>query len=103
LAALGDRRARGADPAHGGEAGRERGRWNADHVAAAACWDGSLQADDPDFVRNVLPKLSGVPLRAIAAATGLSEGYCSFVRRGLKTPHRRHWAVLIGLASERGS
>jgi len=38
--------------------------------------------------------------RATAAQTGLSEGYCSFVRRGRKVPHRRHWAALGRLSDE---
>jgi hypothetical protein len=38
-------------------------------------------------------------MRAMAKATGLSEGYCSLVRRGLKVPHRRHWAVLAELGA----
>ncbi len=55
-------------------------------------------ADEPDaFTRDVLPGLQSVPLRVMAEATGLSEGYCSFVRRGQKVPHRRHWLSLAAL------
>jgi len=50
---------------------------------------------DPDaFARDVLPRLREIPLRIMADAAGLSLGYCSFVRRGKKVPHPRHWPVL---------
>jgi hypothetical protein len=32
-----------------------------------------------------------VPPRELAAVTGLSEHYCSLIRLGKRTPHRRHW------------
>ncbi len=51
------------------------------------------------FTRDILPKLQAVSLRDMSRATGLTEGYCSFVRRGLKVPHRRHWQPLAALAA----
>lgn len=45
------------------------------------------------------PQLQEVSIDAMARATGLSKGYCSFVRRGLRTPHMRHWAALEALAA----
>ncbi|MDP9369369.1 MAG: hypothetical protein M3Q03_14030 [Chloroflexota bacterium] len=66
----------------------ERGRGDAD------------QGDAEVFRREVLPKLQGVPLGVMAKATGLSEGYCSFIRRGEKVPHRRHWASLARLNND---
>ncbi len=98
-AALARLRDAGTDPAHGGVAARKRGARNAAHVAAAALWD-ETDGPPPDrdiFQRDILPGLLGVPLRAMAIATGLSEGYCSFVRRGQKVPHRRHWETLARL------
>ena len=99
--ALAELRARGSEPAHGGDAGRNRGERNAEHVRTIAAWERKHDgADDPGaFARDVLPHLRGIPLRAMAEATGLSEGYCSFVRRGQKVPHRRHWAALARLGS----
>lgn len=92
-------RAEGCDPAHSGEAGRKRGTRNAAHAGAVALWD--REHDEPAkpnaFARDILPRLQGVPLRLMAEATGLSLGYCLFVRRGLKLPHRRHWATLAQL------
>ncbi len=39
----------------------------------------------------MLPGLQTISLRAISEATGLSLGYCSFIKRGVKIPHPRHW------------
>ncbi|MDP9353485.1 MAG: hypothetical protein M3P51_18350, partial [Chloroflexota bacterium] len=104
-AALAKMRAGGADPAHGGVAARKRGERNAGHVAAMAAWERSYDGpptDEVAFARNILPRLCSVPLREMAEATGLSLGYCSFVRSGKKLPHRRHWMVLAKLASGAG-
>ncbi|MDP9470030.1 MAG: CRISPR-associated endonuclease Cas1 [Chloroflexota bacterium] len=97
-------RAEGTDPAHGGEAGRKRGERNAAHVAAVARWEGAGdEPTEPDaFARDILPRLRAVPLRLMAEATGLSLGYCSFVRRGQKVPHRRHWGTLARLSDDHG-
>ncbi len=97
-------RSEGIDPAHGGKAGRKRGQRNAGHMAAVMEWEqarGEADQGDPDmFRREVLPKLQGVPLGVMAKATGLSEGYCSFIRRREKVPHRRHWVALARLGNE---
>jgi len=101
LTTLAELRASGNDPAHGGDAGRRRGKRNAAHVAAAMTWerdgDDRTPLDAETFTSDVLPRLQGVPLRSIAEATGLSQGYCSFVRRGQRVPHRRHWITLARL------
>lgn len=99
-ATLAERRAHGTDPAHGGEAGKARGRRNATHYAAVAEWErAAIEQPEPEtFARDILPMLQGISLRKMAEATGLTEGYCSFVRRGLKVPHRRHWQTLLSLA-----
>jgi hypothetical protein len=88
-------RAAGEDPAHSETASKRRGdkvglaqqayrQWDAEH---------SGEADPEMFRREILPGLQGVLLGAMARATGLSEGYCSFIRRGIKIPHRRHWEM----------
>lgn len=105
LAALAARRESGDDPAHGGDAGERRGKRNAAHVAALTDWNRERRESEPTpdpetFSRDILPALQGVSLRAMADATGLTQGYCSFVRRGLKEPHRRHWAVLLRLGKD---
>ncbi len=78
---------------------RSRGRRNATHYAAVAEWErAAIEQPDPEhFTREILPVLQDIPLGKMARATGLTEGYCSFVRRGLKVPHRRHWNTLARL------
>jgi hypothetical protein len=40
------------------------------------------EQDTAEFERDILPKLVAVPIRALAAATGLSVGYCRRVKKG---------------------
>lgn len=69
-------------------------------------WDwqhGNGDADPADadidaFARDVLPGLAGVQTRALMAATGLGSTYSKLIRRGVRTPHRRHWAALARLS-----
>ncbi len=82
-----------------------RGKRNAAYVAASVRWQqehggAGEPTDGGAFIRDVLSRLQGVPLRVMAGATGLSKGYCSFVRRGRKVPHRRHWKVLKRLGDD---
>ncbi len=92
-------------PAHDAEAGKKRGQRNTSHNTAAAAWnrEGQEGAEPNDVARDVLPGLQSVPLRLMAQATGLSEAHCSFVRRGLRVPHRRYWCALIGLERQNES
>lgn len=101
-ATLTARRAVGSDSAHGGRAGESRGRRNATHHHANAAWkqENTDGQDSAYFTHEILPRLQSVSLRKMADATGLTEGYCSFVRRGLKVPHRRHWATLARIGRE---
>jgi hypothetical protein len=94
-AALAKARAAGEDPAHGGEAGKVRGRKNADHDAANRAWDTEShpEMEGIDFERDVLPLIRDTPLTRLVEITGLSLRYCSLIRRGLVVPHRRHWMV----------
>jgi hypothetical protein len=39
-----------------------------------------------------------VPTVAMGQATGLSNGQCSKLHRGLHVPHHRHWPALAKLA-----
>jgi len=45
------------------------------------------------WAATVQPSLKAFPLRVMAHATGLTKGYCSFIRCGLKVPHRRHYGA----------
>lgn len=55
------------------------------------------RSSEAEYRRDILPRLSGLPLATIAQATGLSLAYCSRIRRGVVRPHPRHWAVLSRL------
>jgi hypothetical protein len=52
------------------------------------------EQDTAEFERDILPKLVAVPIRALAAATGLSVGYCRRVKKGTITPHPMWWEAL---------
>jgi hypothetical protein len=54
-----------------------------------------------DFLQDIQPALQCSPLSKIMDATGLSLRYSSLIRRGLKIPHRRHWAKLAQLVPGR--
>lgn len=61
---------------------------------------GVLDGAEPRGERNAREPFSGGrsgPNPLIARATGLSQAHWSFVRRGVRVPHRRHWAVFSEL------
>jgi CRISPR-associated protein Cas1 len=97
---LTEMRAMGREPSKGGEARRKLGEKNSQHMKDQAVWDAEDQSEAvPEvFRREILPGLQAVSLSTMASATGLSEGYCSFVRRGIKVPHLRHWPILMQIA-----
>jgi CRISPR-associated endonuclease Cas1 len=96
LAAL---RAEQRDPAHGGQAAQLRGAKNAAHQRANHEWTGEA-ADPATFTREILPSIEHLTVADIAAATGLSEVYCSMIRLGKRVPHPRHWAALATVADQ---
>ena len=59
-------------------------------------WDAAHEEEHnpEEFIRDVLPKLQGVPLNVMMRATGLSRQYCSLIRRGARVSHLRHWEQL---------
>jgi CRISPR-associated endonuclease Cas1 len=94
-------RAQGADPAHGGDSGQQRGRTNAQHQRDIAAWEGAERDDAAalDFQRDILPRVRQVSLNELTRATGLSLRYCWLIRRGERIPHPRHWAALASVNS----
>jgi len=90
-------RAEQRDPAHGGRAAEIRGAKNAAHQRANRDWIGE-RADPAVFDREILPMIRQVPVPVLAAASGLSEPYCSLIRLGKRVPHPRHWATLASAA-----
>lgn len=89
-------RAAGRDPSQTREARKLRGAKNSQRMKEQKIWEAEHGIDpDPEvFTRDILPRLQEVSLGSLAKATGLSQQYCSLIRRGLKVPHARHWAVL---------
>jgi hypothetical protein len=95
-------RASGIDPSQAGPAAEKRRaimkqrrkeelEWDAEHA--------ETEIDQVVFVNEILPRLKGVSLSRISSVTGLSQQYCSLIRRGLKVPHPRHWQSLGSLNS----
>lgn len=71
---------------------REKAEWERLHTSQ------DLQLD---FLQDIQPALQCLPLSKIMDAMGLSLRYSSLIRRGLKIPHRRHWAKLAQLVPNR--
>ena len=89
----------GKDPRASAHAGHKRGKANAEHHRRNHRWarEHPGQRDEAWFKREVVPKLQGWPLNAIARATGLSLAACSRIRAGAQAPHPRHWDGLLAL------
>jgi CRISPR-associated endonuclease Cas1 len=94
-ARLAELRAQGIDPSKTLEAKAKIGRANARANEEARVWERDNGRPDPDaFAREILPLIVDVPLLKLAAVTGLSIQHCGLIRRGLRTPHPRHWKAL---------
>lgn len=94
-------RAEGIDPSHTGEATEKRRTIMDQRRREEAEWDAAhcgVEVDESVFYAEILPQLQDLSISNIAKATGLSQQYCSLIRRGLKVPHPRHWTALRRLA-----
>jgi len=93
---LNELRREGSDPAHGGRAARRRASTQRRQARARARWHDALDSrtDSAVFRREILPRLRRVSLSRIARSLDVSPGYASFIRRGLRVPHPRHWETL---------
>lgn len=69
----------------------------AQYEAARNAVHPDMQVDEKVFRSEILPGVQGVALSTLLTTTGLSQQYCSLIRRGLKVPHRRHWRKLSEL------
>jgi hypothetical protein len=88
-------RVQGIDPSASPEAKAKIGRATARANQQARAWERDHVRPDPEvFAREILPLIADVPLRKLAAVTGLSIQHCGLIRRGLRTPHPRHWEAL---------
>jgi hypothetical protein len=88
--ALAKLRRAGIDPAHGATARKRRAETMRRHHRQAA--DNPKPADPDLFTREILPAIQGIPLRRLAAASGLSLRYCHLIRSGERIPRPQHWA-----------
>jgi hypothetical protein len=72
-------------------------------LAAAREWQRSnpWPADLAAFEREIRPGLAAVAEPVLAAATGLSLGYCRRVKAGLASPHHMWWEALRALSDKR--
>jgi hypothetical protein len=87
-------RAQGLDPSQSNAALVRRSASMRQRKQEQLEWEALHDGDGPDpelFIREILPHLKGLPLSVLAARTGLSQQYCSEIRRGIYTPHPRHW------------
>jgi CRISPR-associated endonuclease Cas1 len=94
VAALAKMRAEGRDPLDSAEARRKLGEANARRRREEVEWDRTHDKPDPAvFTREILPRIQGMSLSKMKAATGLSTTMCAKIRRGY-VPHPRHWEAL---------
>jgi hypothetical protein len=85
--------AQGHDPAHGGKAKDKRAASQSKRARERAEWEavhGDGRTEREHFIREIQPKLAGIPLRRIANTTGFSLRYASLVRDGEYVPHPVH-------------
>jgi len=71
--------------------------------AAEATWTANALVSpitEQELRDRVLPALSAVSLTLMQQATGLSNSSCSRIRRGLMSPHPRHWQALADLVQK---
>jgi CRISPR-associated protein Cas1 len=88
-------------PGQARETRRRRGR----AIAAARAELEAWKREHPDantprelYLETILPRLAGIKLRDIMAATGLTKSTASMIRSGRHVPAQRHWPALAGIA-----
>lgn len=89
-----------ADPAQSTEVRGRRGRAIAARKRAQAAWSnahGDAPYDPELFKRDILPRLTEVPLDAIMDAAGCSKSSASDYRTGRRSPHVSLWHALADL------
>lgn len=86
----------GFQPSIGTAVRRRIGTRAGEMLALAREWQRThpWPADLSAFEREILPGLVAVPAPTLAAATGLSVGYCRRVKAGVASPHPMWWEAL---------
>lgn len=96
-------REQGRDPAHGGTAATKRGDSSREQNAASRRWEAdNARPPESRWEQQIAPHLGRVTVAQIINATGLSSGYASMIKRGVKVPHPRHWDALLKVAGGDG-
>lgn len=86
-------RAQGVDPSTDSKANEKRRQIMTQRRRDETAWNAAnpeSRVDSEWFNREIVPALQTMSLGGISKATGLSQQYCSLIRRGLKVPHPRH-------------
>jgi len=84
------------------ESRRKQAETQSRHRAAQEAWRSMpkpIWLTDSVYKNKIQPRLSSVPISALASAIGVSESYAADIRAGRHQPHRRHWQVLYRLVS----
>lgn len=100
LAAMAELRAKGQDPSNTPAAAAKRSATQSRRKREQLAWaptEADLEWTEERYREDILPSLASVPLSRLMEVTGLSDSACSRIRRGVLTPHRRHWRVLATL------
>jgi CRISPR-associated endonuclease Cas1 len=87
---------------HSSEAQASRSAKGQSNTAARWAWVPSRQPDwltEECYREQILPRLAGIPVRAIASALGVSQPYASNIRSGRRCAHPRHWQTLAQLVA----
>jgi len=98
--------AEGRDPTQTSTARSKRRHSLLAAKAAEAAWASSgatCPVTEQQLHEVVLPALREVSLTDMQRVTGLANSSCSRIRRGLMTPHPRHWEALAELACPRST
>jgi hypothetical protein len=95
----------GQDPSTSATANAKRRETHLRRRAEQMEWDRTTgtRVDTDEYWHTVLPAIAHVPVRQLARITGLSVGYCAFIRRGLRVPHPRWWGILREAGKEASS
>ena len=101
-ATLKQRRSKNDDPAHGGEAGKKRGRSNRARSIERKTWDAAhspeyAEKERARFKDEILPAIAECSLTQIVKTTGFCLSYASLIRSGKATPHPVHNLKLMEL------
>lgn len=85
---------------HSPEARARQAAKQRQHGAAVKAWRSSNKPEwltEEVYRQKILPRLTGITVRAISTALGISEPYAADIRKGRSIPHPRHWIRLARL------